>query len=226
MALADTRSSHRWREPPGNFDTLNTRAIYPGDNRWGIPDLPAATHEPSRMVAYNDRHGCQTAPEGAAVHFFLDDYRFETLWTKPQRPLSRLKAVGAALTPDFSLWRDMPPAMQVWQTYRARWCGMWMLQHGIQVIPTVSWSTEDSWAYCFAGIPRQSVVAVSTVGTHASDARPLFNAGYTAMCATLNPTLVLVYGTAVADEVAGLAPWRRYATRWNDAKRTPARLGE
>jgi len=215
MALADTRSSHRWVEKPGNFDRLNTFARYPGDNRWGIPDLPISHRVPSRMIAYNDRHGCQTAEPAAAVHFFLDDYRFETLWTKPQRPLSRLQRVGAALTPDFSLWRDMPPAMQIWQTYRARWCGMWMLQHGIQVIPTVSWSTEDSWAYCFAGIPQGSVVAVSTVGTRASDARPLFNAGYTAMCETLHPTLVLVYGTPPGDEIAGLAPWRRYATRWN-----------
>jgi Domain of unknown function (DUF4417) len=44
----------------------------------------------------------------AAVHFFLDNYRFETVWTRPKRGLSRIRSVGAALAPDFSLWRDMP----------------------------------------------------------------------------------------------------------------------
>jgi len=38
------------------------------------------------------------------------------------------------------------------------------------------------------------------------------------MCATLNPTLVLVYGTAVADDLAGLAPWRRYQPPRRDKK--------
>ena len=216
MALADTRSSHLWSTLPGNFDKLNTRALYPSSNRWGIPDLPAATLEPSRLIAYNDRRGCERAEGGDCVHFFLDDYRFETVWTKPERPLSRLQRVGAALTPDFSLWRDMPMSMQLWQTYRARWCGMWMAEHGITVVPTVSWSTEDSYPFAFAGIAPGSVVAVSTVGVRARDARALFAQGYAAMVEAIRPTLVLVYGHAL-DELAD-TPVRYYPTRWTQQK--------
>ena len=227
MALADTRSSYLWSTLPGNFDRLNTRALFASANRWGIPDLPAATFEPSRLIAYNDRRGCETAAPGAAVHFFLDDYRFESVmtdalagngpvWRKPQRPLSRLQRVGAALTPDFSLWRDMPIAMQEWQTYRNRWCGMWMAEHGITVVPTVSWSTEDSYAFAFAGIAPGSVVAVSTVGVRARDARELFAQGYAAMVEAIRPTLVLVYGHAL-DELAD-RPVRYYPTRWTQQK--------
>ncbi|GAA1564152.1 hypothetical protein GCM10009678_54060 [Actinomadura kijaniata] len=62
------------------------------------------------------------------------------MWNKPERALTRLARVGAALTPDFSLWRDVPLVMQLWQVYRARWCGAWLLHHGIQIIPTVSWA--------------------------------------------------------------------------------------
>ncbi len=36
--------------------------------------------------------------------------------------------------------------------------------HGVTVIPTVSWSTPDSYPFAFAGIATGSVVAVSTVG--------------------------------------------------------------
>src|SRR3954466_15003158 len=89
LGSGGTRSSHRWASVPGNFDKLNCRALWPTDNRWGIPLLPRAVFEPARLVAYTGRHATATAGPDAAVHFFLDDYRFETVWSKPQRGLSR-----------------------------------------------------------------------------------------------------------------------------------------
>lgn len=213
--LGGTRSSHRWAEMPGNWDRLNTRALFGSGNDWGIPDLPAATWEPARLVAYNDRHGTRTVGPGSAVHFFLDDYRFETVWTKPERGLSRCRTVGAALTPDFSLWRDMPLAMQLWQVYRSRWCGAWLLHHGVRIIPTISWSTPDSYTFAFAGVTPGSVVAVSTVGTlRDPDARGLFDAGYAEMLERLTPATVLVYGKAPGR--TGGTPVRTYPGRWDD----------
>ena len=70
-ALTGTRSSHRWAEPPGNWDRLNTRALFPSTNRWGIPDLPPATWEPSELVAYNSDAEVAKAKPGAAVHFWV-----------------------------------------------------------------------------------------------------------------------------------------------------------
>jgi len=221
---------------PGNWDRLNTRALYPSDNVWGIPTLPAASLVPARLVAYNSRTECaavarQSTPDGtpadpvAAVHFFLDDYRFETVWSKPERGLSRCRSVGAALTPDFSLWTDMPLVMQMWQTYRSRWCGAWLLTHGVQVVPTISWSTEQSYAFAFAGITRGSVVAVSTVGTQRDpDARVLFTAGFGEMVRRIRPATVLVYGTPPTEQVtAGLPEGtevRCYPSRWDTRKPT------
>lgn len=242
LELGATQTSHRWTEMPGNWDRLNTRALYASDNRWGIPTLPAARFVPARLVAYNSRHDTTTAaaarqstPDGtptgepvAAVHFFLDDYRFETVWSKPERGLSRCRAVGAALTPDFSLWTNMPLVMQLWQVYRSRWCGAWLLHHGVQVIPTISWSTEPSYAFAFAGITPGSVVAVSTVGTRRDpDARVLFAAGFAEMTRRLRPSVVLVYGTPPTEQVtAGLPAGtevRCYPSRWDTRK--PARRG-
>lgn len=198
-SLGATRTSHRWAQLPGNWDRLNTRALYPSNNQWGIPDLPAASRIPARLVAYNDRRAIEAAgaagAEGdASVHFFLDDYRFEVCWSKPQRALSRLARVGSALTPDFSLWANMPLAMQLWQVYRARWCGAWMLQHGITAIPTIGWSTPATYPFAFAGITPGSTVAISTVGIGDPHAKALFTAGYTEMLARLQPATVLVYG--------------------------------
>ncbi len=212
--LDGTRSSRRWAELPGNFDRLNCRAIFPSGNEWGIPDLPGTKWTPARLVSYTSRAEIAKAGPDDAVHFFLDDYRFETVWTKPERGLSRIQSVGSALTPDFSLWRDMPLAMQLWQVYRSRWCGAWLSLHGVRVIPTVSWSTPESYPFAFVGIEPDSVVAVSTVGVRDSEARGLFPAGYAEMVRRLAPSLVLVYGRPPTEQVSGLAEFRCYPTRW------------
>jgi hypothetical protein len=213
--LGGTRTSHRWAQMPGNWDRLNTRALFPSGNRWGIPDLPAASWLPARLVPYNSRHATATAGPDAAVHFFLDDYRFETVWTKPERGLTRIGAVGAALTPDFSLWRDMPTVMQLWQVYRSRWCGAWLSWHGIRVVPTLSWSTPASYSFAFAGIEHGSVVAVSTVGVWRDPAaQELFAAGYTEMLHQIRPSTVLVYGRTPTQQLTAGTPVRCYPTRW------------
>lgn len=217
LSIAGTRSSHRWQELPGSFDTVNARAIYPSSNEYGIPDLPCANAMPARLLAYSDRTACRNPRDGDAAHFFLDDYRFETLWTKPERPLTRLQRVGLALTPDFSLWTGMPPVMQTWQTYRSRWCGMWMLAHGIRIIPTVSWSTPASYRYCFAGIAPGSVVALTATGVlRDRDALGLFGDGYTAMAELVQPSAVLCYGRwpAILDQLS--VPVHEYPARWEE----------
>jgi hypothetical protein len=214
--IGGTRSSNHWTHQPGNMDRLNCRALWPTDNEWGIPVLPPTRFEPAQLVAYSDRRACTAAAgTNAAVHFFLDDYRFETLWSKPERGLSRCAAVGAALTPDFSLWTDMPLAMQLWQVYRSRWVGCWLLHHGIHVVPTVSWSTPDSYPFAFAGIAPGSVVAVSTVGIQRDPvARGLFADGFAAMMKQLRPSTVLIYGRPPTEQVRGWSMIRCYADRW------------
>jgi len=180
-----TRSSHNWASLPGNFDRNNTHTLYHSTNQWGIPDLPRTTAAPTRLIAYNDRRKVEHPQPGDAVHFFLDDYRFETMWTKPRQSLSRVMRAGIALTPDFSLWREMPMAMQLWQVYRSRWCGAWMVSNGVDVIPTISWSTPDSYDFAFAGVPQCSTVAVSTVGIRGTLAESGYFQGLEAMMDTV-----------------------------------------
>lgn len=44
-----------------------------------------------------------------------------------------------------------------------------MASKGIRVIPTVAWSDRGSFDFCFKGIPKGSIVAVSTYMFHESD---------------------------------------------------------
>lgn len=194
--LAGSRSSGRWASRPGNFDRLNLRAVFGSCNEWGIPDLAVAEQLPRKLVPYSQRGRLSSPESGDCVHFFLDDYRFETVWNDPHRCLSRLQRVGMSLSPDFSVYPEMPQVAQMWNVYRSRWCAAWMAQHGIMVIPTVTWSDERSHSWAFAGLPRGGVVAVSTVGLiRASFTEQVsFMSGFEKMISVVRPTHVLIYG--------------------------------
>ena len=128
------------------------------------------------------------------------------------------------LSPDFSLYREWPLTLQLWNVYRNRWCGRFWQSQGFRVIPTVSWSTAASYDFCFLGIPRRGAVAVSAVGVRQQDpvARQLFVDGFREMVARLEPVLVLSYGRLPAP-CSELVETICYPTRWAGIRRARKR---
>lgn len=222
-------SPHIWQHKPGSFDALNTSRLFASDNALGIPALKHTplSAVPEWLVAYRARvRSPHFSFERAAVHFFLDDYRFETAWARPLRALEHLSKYQILLTPDFSLYADWPLVMQQWNVYRSRWCGRYWQELGYLVIPTVSWSTSDSFEFCFDGIPQNSVVAVSAMGVKLDEAvqRTRFMAGFQEMITRLAPTTVLAYG-ALPDKAYTLIPIVSYPTHWHGRIRAHHREG-
>jgi hypothetical protein len=160
------------------------------------------------------------------VHFFLDDYRFESVWQRPRKALSALAPYQTVLTPDFSLYQQWPLALQLFNTYRNRWCGAFWQSQGFTVIPTISWSAAESYDFCFLGVARRSLVAISTVGVAWS--RPLekrlFLDGFTEMVRRLQPSAVLCYGR-VPERCHELADIITYPTRWEGIRRARKKGG-
>ena len=134
------------------------------------------------------------------VHFFLDDYKFEKVYNYPQKYVDILKQYKAVLTPDFSLYSDMPLSLQLYNTFKNRWCGSYWQHNGIKVIPTISWSTLESFEFCFNGIEKGSTVAVSTLGVR--KVKDLFLQGYNEMMKRIQPSLVICYSKPF-PEMAG-----------------------
>ncbi len=134
-------------------------------------------------------------PEKKWVHFFIDDYQFERVYNFPNRYISLLQKFRGVMAPDFSLYTDMPMALQIYSVYKNRYLSNLWQKNGITVIPTVSWSTPDSYSFCFEGIEEKSVVAVSTNGCLSSAvADYYFRKGYREMLNRLNPAKVIIYG--------------------------------
>ena len=215
LSLYGTRSSEFWAAAPAKMDVLNLRRIFPSSSREGIPDLERCLWVPDRLGAWHlprQRAGC--AAGDGAIHFFLDDYRFETAFSSPERTLGRVTAVGGALTPDFSLWRDMPRAALVWNVYRSRWCGAFWQSHGVRVVPTVSWARPESFEFCFDGLPFGGVVALSSVGVRAEDAEG-FRLGVRELIDRVGPATILCYGKFRYCDGLDLPAVREYPTFWD-----------
>ncbi len=49
------------------------------------------------------------------IHFYIDDYKMEGLYYNPERSIHRIAQYKFVITPDYSLYRDMPKALLVFK---------------------------------------------------------------------------------------------------------------
>ena len=148
---------------------------------------------------------------GRGVHFFEDDYQFRRCWTDPDRYGELMRKFDCVLSPDFSLYTDSPVALQIYNHYRKHWLAAFWQTRGVHVIPTICWSTPGRLRWCFDGEPRNSVVAVSSVGTQKHiQTRKSFITGYYEMLEQLHPTAILFFGnvpTECTGNILQVKPW-------------------
>ncbi|MCB0005642.1 MAG: DUF4417 domain-containing protein [Anaerolineales bacterium] len=220
---AEKSSQQRpWQNKQWRYAALNSDCLYHGANRYGIPDLLRAEIDqlPEWLAPFTKRLRTKEMANHW-VHFFLDDYQFEVAWRQPGRVAQALKKRNRpVLTPDFSIYEDWPLALQLWNTYRSRWCGAFWQQSGLTVIPTVCWGTYLSFDFCFLGIPKGSIVAISAQGAGVKQLleEQFFLEGFYEMVRRLDPSVVLAYGKLPAGcyDVAEIV---EYPTDWQTTRK-------
>lgn len=127
------------------------------------------------------------------IHFYMEDYLFNSVWNMPDKMMQKLEGFTGVIGPDFSTFRDTPYPVQMWNHYRRQWCSAYWQANGLTVIPNIRWSDEGSYEWCFDGIPKNAVVAVSMVGcTREKIAERLFLSGYEKMLEVLEPKKILL----------------------------------
>lgn len=157
------------------------------------------------LIAFSDTSLNPTpAARRKGVHFFIDDYRFERVYANSAKYVDRLKKYRFALSPDFSVYANQPEWLQIESVARNRWCGAYWQSMGIPVIPTVSWTQESTFAFCFAGIEKGSAVAVSTLGCR--KCKEQFMKGYEAMMTAIEPELVICYSKPFPEMQGNIIP--------------------
>ena len=89
---------------------LVKNATYDGDLE--IPCLAREIQKPIKLVAFSKAIASKEVDSW--IHFYEDDAAFERIWNTPNKYLPIIKSFKGVITPDFSVYRDMPLVMQHW----------------------------------------------------------------------------------------------------------------
>ena len=200
-----------------NYENVQ-RMLFNGIGEYDIPQIESIQFNNAEFIGFNYARNAKE-PENKAVHFFLDDYQFTRVWTEPDRYIPMLQRFKYVLTPDFSLYTDFPKPLQIYNHYRKHWIGAYWQMYGINVIPTICWSDQKSFEWCFDGEPTQSVVAVSSVGTQNNkEKKRCFLDGYHEMVERLQPTQIIFYGRVPYECKKNIIHIKQFSEKWHEAE--------
>ena len=207
----DDTSDNRENERMNTVRQYNLQIYDPYDVD-GFYNMPVISNDgfiPNQMIGFS--YAMTATDFDTGIHFFVDDYQFERLWNSPEQYIDLLRKFQCVLSPNFSLYMDMPMAMKVWNIYRSRLLGHYWQLSGIKVIPTISWAEPDTFRFCFDGIPEGSIVAISTIGVkRQEDSMRIWKDGTDEMIKRIKPTTILEYGGDVGYEYPDGIEIRRY----------------
>ena len=163
-----------------------------------FPVIKTTQRVPNKLIPFSK--ALSSTDYDQWVHFYEDDYLFERLWNNPQKYLEKLSRFNGVILPDFSLYRDMPFVMQLWNIYRSRAIGCWLQNNGVTVIPNIRYGDKRTFRICCDGIGSGGVIAVGTHGTikNKEDKR-IFTEGLASVIKRLSPSVIIVYGSAPDD---------------------------
>lgn len=131
-------------------------AVWASDNEYGIPlldmkmqanafDTPILAWVGQGVSQKQQRH------KGFTVHFYVDDFQFNALWSSPYKLLN----VGCvtAVEPNFSIYDETPRAVALYQIYRKRWLARWWQQMGIRCVVDLNISRQH-YDIALLGVPQ------------------------------------------------------------------------
>lgn len=182
----DTKRKNKQRIVRNEFKTVG---------KYGIPLIKKQIIDLDKieLLNFTKTKVCDNANKHKAIHFFTYDWLFESVYEKPEITLEKLDQYYALLTPEFSTYKDMPLARQLDSVFKNRWCGAFWQSQGMNVIPTISWGSIPCMEFCFDGVEKGSIVAVSTYTRE--DNKKGFMLGYEKMLEIIEPSAIICYGT-------------------------------
>ena len=172
------------------YDVTRTVGFYQ------LPTLKAEPFVPTDLIGFN--YAKTSTNKKAGIHFWIDDYQFERIWNAPFDYIEILSKYECVLTPNFSLYLDMPMAMKIWNIYRARLIGQILQDAEIKVIPTLTFAEPDTFQFCFGGIEPGGTVAISNVGVMKdAEAKEIWKQGMADAIKRIRPKNILLYGSKI-----------------------------
>lgn len=183
-----------------NLDLVDDRNY--SSEFWQMPTIRRCDVVPSDMIGF--KYAKTTKERDLFVHFYIDDYQFERIWNQPKRYSDLLADFEGIVSPDFSLYVDMPMPMKIWNTYRSRQLGAYYQSIGIDVVPNVSWAEPYTFEFCFEGIERGSVISCGTISIKKDpEMLAMFKEGLTEAIRRIDPPVICIYGGKIDYDFQG-----------------------
>lgn len=179
------------------------RNEYDAFGKWNMPIIRKNELDVSNvsLISFTDiKTNDNDENKQKGVHFYIDDYRMDGLYYNPKKSIHRLSQYKFLISPDYSLYKDMPQAIQLFNVFRSRWCGAYWQSLGLTVIPNVGWGDASTFEYCFDGIEQGAIVAIGTIGCRRS--KTSFMRGYNEMLKRIEPSAIICFGKPF-DEMQG-----------------------
>jgi len=168
------------------------------DSEYDIPVIPrvqGVTVE--RLIPWSsknkDIHG--------TLHFWIDDYKFNSLVTYPKRYIRAVQKYPHIIQPDHSSYGNWNYNVQRYQQFLRQWvAAIWSYYGNITVIPNIHIppNDDDKWKFYWAGLPTRSILAISAQNVSDKRGDPKnqqwFLHGFRTMVKLLDPIQVIYYG--------------------------------
>ena len=180
---------------------LVKNATYDGEDE--IPRITTSNLIPEKVITFSKAKRNQAYDSW--IVFYEDDSAIECLWRNPKKYLPIIKRYNGIISPDYSLYYDMPLNMQKYNTYRGKALAHWLYENGVEVIPNVRWGDERTFETACLGIEKGKTIAVGTHGCIKTvEGKKMFIKGFDYVINRLKPKTVLVYGR-MPDKIFCLA---------------------
>ena len=126
---------------------------YPTIGKWDIPIIRKCEVDLTNIKLISADHVRKVADRADVdkVCISLLKTVSERFFDHPYDYTLRLAQYANVLTRIIVFTHDMPLAIQVYNVFKSRWCGAMWQDFGLSVIPTVSWSTEESFDFALMG---------------------------------------------------------------------------
>ena len=211
-SISDSNNLRRKRQratlDDGCSSELVKGAKFDGELEIPIISRPKEIIIPQKMLNFSERNRSKADFTETLITYEYD-INLSDLLIKPAELIDDLKRFkGGIVSPDCSLYWDMPLSAQIINTYRNRAIGYYLQKNGIYVIPNIRWGDERTYTtnvlpdkLAFLGVEMHSIVSIGSYGcVQNAKKRYHFQAGLKNMLESLEPSTVIVYGP-MPDEV-------------------------
>lgn len=134
-------------------------------------------------------------PNIKEILFCIKIIEISKLYDQLDKIIKKLRRFEVVMTPDFSLYPEMPIFMRKINCFKSRTVAYYMQHEEINIIPTVAWANEEDFSYCFDGIPKNSSVAISSNGCKSNEySKNMFLSGVKELQNILKPKHLIICG--------------------------------